>query len=430
VLVWILLTATGVAVTVYVLGLVSARRHLASKPAAPMDDELPPVSILKPIKGLEEQLEPNLRSFFTQDYPGELELVFACTEQDDPAMTLARRLANEYPNVPCRFVQSDGAFGLNPKVANLAGALEAARYDLVMQSDANVRIPRDYLRRVVTEMRQHGASLLSSPVVGIGERSPGAAMENLHLGAYVAPAMCMVLRFADVRCVVGKTMLFSRGELRELGGLEQVRDILCEDYILGRTYQRAGREVVLSTTPIENVNERNTVRSFVSRHARWLKMRAVIHLPSFLVDPLGNPLALAALTAGASGLRAPFVGLFAAITIGKMAGDRHLMRVMRGHPARWRDLPWIPVKDLALLPIWMYSAVSRTVKWRGRRLKFGRDTRLYDPDRRRSASDASANTSSQAPAAEESSPATEAAQADPPPDPPDMGSSSRMHCDG
>ena len=116
-------------------------------------------------------MEPNLRSFFEQDYPAPFELVFASCEDGDPGIALARRVARDYPDVPVQFIRSDASFGLNPKVANLKGALDAAKFDLVLQSDANVRARPTYVRDIVGELVAHDASLLSSMVVGVGERS-------------------------------------------------------------------------------------------------------------------------------------------------------------------------------------------------------------------------------------------------------------------
>ena len=262
-----LLAATLASVGVYAAGIWATARHVRRRTHAhPAPAAFPPVSLVKPLKGVEEQLEQNLRACFEQDYPAPIELVFSSCEAHDPALEVARRVAASYPHVPSRFVRSDPSFGLNPKVANLEGARAAARYDLVLHSDANVRMPRDYLRRVVSELLAEDAGLLSSMVVGVGERSVGAAMENLQLSALIAPATCAALHVAGVTCVIGKSMLFRRSQLAAVGGFESVRDILCEDFIIGRAYERVGLRVVLSATAVQNVNERSSVRSFLGRH--------------------------------------------------------------------------------------------------------------------------------------------------------------------
>ncbi len=371
------------AVMFFGLGVWSTRRHLRlGRAAATLEDAAyPPISLLKPVKGTEEDLEANLRTFFEQDYPGPLEIVFASEDPaTDPGMAVARRVAAEYPHVPVHFVASDVSFGLNPKVANLEGARAHATHDLVFQSDANVRLRPDYLRRVVAELVGADASLLSSIIVGVGERSIGAALENLQLTALIAPSVCTALHVGRTSCVIGKSMLFRRSELASLGGLEAVRDILCEDFILGQLYQQGGKRVLLSTTTVENVNHETTIERFLSRHSRWLKMRAVIHFGSFVADLFANPIAWCAAAMIASRFRVELVALFVLSLATKVAADAHFMRVFRPAPMALGHLLLSPFKDLAMPFVWVYCLFSRSVTWRGRKLRFGARSRLRPDD--------------------------------------------------
>lgn len=375
-LAWALLSLSAGAFGFYLAAIAATWVHVRQRPARATDEVLPPVSLLKPLKGLEDSLDANLRSFFTQAYPAPFELIFSATEADDPGLCLARALAAEYPEVSARFVVSDASFGLNPKVANLAGALPHARHDLVHQSDANVRIPPGYLRDIVGEMVAAEASMLTSPVIGVGEASRGAAMENLQLSAFIAPAMCLALHAARVTCVCGKSMLFYRSELeRDFGGLASVRNVLCEDFVLGERYKAAGRRLVLSVTPVENVNRDCGIDRFLERHGRWLKMRATLHAPAFVADLLSNPVALAALAVLASGFDAGVTLVAAGLVVAKAAADHLAVRLTRAPlPLRYAWLA--PLKDLMLLPLWMSAVFGRTVIWRGQRLRFGKNTEL------------------------------------------------------
>ncbi len=375
----ILLYAAGASLVMYGLAIGSTLRHRGlPKPEAA--EALPPLSLLKPIKGTEEDLEENLRSFFEQEYPGEIEFVFASSEENDPGIEVARRVAADYPDVPAVFIGSDPDFGLNPKVANLAGALAAASHDLVLQSDANVRARPGYLASIVTEMVTAKGSLLSSMVTGVGEDAPIAAMENLQLSAYIGPATCTALHVAGVTCVIGKSMLFYRAELEELGGLEQVRDILCEDYILGERYGEAGRTVILSATAVENVNHRISMAQFLGRHSRWLKMQVVIHPVSFIATLFATPVPFGLLAWLTSGFDARVGLLFFGMVVVKILGDAFLVRVSRGAPMRLAFVALAPIKDVIMMGVWWYSAFSRSVTWRGKKLRFGKRTRLRPDD--------------------------------------------------
>lgn len=376
-LIFLALAAFGV--LFFGMGVLALALHVRKRPR-PSDRALPPVSILKPLKGSEEHLEENLETFFVQDYGGPFEIVFSCTDDDDPALSVAREVAARHPAIPTRFALSDPDFGLNPKVANLRGALRVAQHDLVLQSDANVRAQRDYLSRIVAELEGEDAQLLSSLVVGVGESSVGAVLENLQLGAMIVPSCCFALTFFGVPCVIGKSMLFRRSELAKIGGLESVRDVLAEDYLLGRAFQAAGKKVVLSSTVAENVNGDVSVDRFMSRHARWLKMRAVLHVPAFIADIFANPVPWA-LGAMVSALVAdpfrPTIPLAAlAIIVLKTQLDRVALRITRGQDMGLRGMLLGPLKDVLLLSLWPYAAISRSIEWRGTKLRMGWGTKL------------------------------------------------------
>jgi ceramide glucosyltransferase len=365
----IVLGAAAFALGVYFFGVCALAWH-TRKRVRPELPELPPVSILKPLKGDEDRLADNLRTFFAQDYP-RFEIVFATTEPGDPALVVARAVAAEFPSVPVRYAHSDADFGLNPKVCNLHGALRAAQHDLVLQSDANVRARPDYLRRVVTELVAEKGSLLSSMVVGVGESSLGGAMENLQLTGMIAPSVCFALYYFRTTCVIGKSMLFRRSELAEMGGLESVKDLLAEDFMLGRAFELAGRKVLLSTTVAENVNTDPSIERFMARHTRWLKMRAVIHVPAFIADLLANPVGLSVFAIAVSGFDPRIALLALPLVATKFALDLFAVRRTRGQAMPLRYLWVLPLKDILLFAVWPYAAISRSIEWRGVKLRLG-----------------------------------------------------------
>lgn len=352
-------------------------RFLRRAPRLAPDADLPPLSLLKPLKGVEEFLEENLRSVYEQDYPAPLEVVVATADADDAALPIARRVAEAYPHVPTRFVLSDPELGRNPKVSNLAGALAAASYELVLQTDGNVRLPAGYLRRIVAELVGAEADLLSSLLVGRGEQSVGAALENLQLTACISPAMITAYDVFRVPCVVGKSLLIRRPALEAVGGLEGLRDLLAEDFLLGERMHRSGYRVVISSQVIENLNQATSVRSFWARHSRWLKMRVVIHLGGFIADLLSNPVPLAFTAAAIAGFDAPSTLLLLVTLVAKIAADAYLMRRLRGTPLRAGYLLLSPIRDLLMVAIWLYSTFSRTIVWRGERLRIGAGSRLH-----------------------------------------------------
>lgn len=365
------------------LGLWAAIRRTRRRTPAGVPDHFPGLSLLKPLKGLEDGFDANLTSFLEQDYPGPLQIVMCAVDAGDPGLQRAKQLAAAYPQVEVHTVVSRVELGRNPKVNNMHGGLQACAHPYVLQSDANVRLAPGYLRALMTEAMHEQADMVGSLVVGGGERGFAAALENAQLTAFVAPAVCLAQELANIPCIIGKSMLMRRAALRQVGDLSSVRNVLAEDFVLAQAFRRAGLRVHLSTLTVTNINERTTLRAFVARHGRWLKMRAVIHVPAHLVDPLGNPTLFSLLLALVGGPLSPYPWLHLAVLVYKSQCDRMIMRRLRGSaPSALAMVPITQVRDLVIGGLWLYACFSRTTVWRGERLRMGRGSVLYPVKRR------------------------------------------------
>jgi len=235
----ILISTAWAIAGVFAVRRVRRREHLGVWPGG-----LEGVSVLKPLCGRDDSLEANLRGFFQQDHE-EFELVFGVRGADDPSLDVVRALRDEFPDVNCRVVIHDGRRGANPKVANLRAMVEVTNHDVLVVSDSNVKVPRDYVRRMQSELMEPGVGLVSSLVVGCGEESLGATLEGLHLTGAVAPSIALATELGHA-AVIGKSMMFRRSIFDGLGGFESVAHVLAEDYVIGRMFDAAGYRVVLS----------------------------------------------------------------------------------------------------------------------------------------------------------------------------------------
>lgn len=349
------------------------RRRVSVREGTKREPELEPVSLLKPVAGIDDSLEPNLRSFFAQDY-GPYEIVFGVQGEEDPALELVRRLMRDHPHVTARVVVHDGGRGINPKVSNLRAMLTSARHDLVVVSDSNIRVHPHYLREMREQMSRPGVGLVTSLFTGVGERTLGALVENSHLNATVVAGVVVPSELLGHPVAVGKSMMFRSSLLEKIGGLESVANVLAEDYVIGRMFDEAGFGVQLCPTPVMNVNTNSTLSAFFKRQLRWSMIRLRLQPFAFVLEPLTVPLFTATLVLL---LGAPpwwTLGWAAGITA---ARDATQWTLMRGRKGLFRALLIIPIREVLVVAVWMATFPTRHITWRGNRVRVSAGTRLY-----------------------------------------------------
>jgi ceramide glucosyltransferase len=332
----------------------------------------PGITILKPLKGDDDELYENLVAFAKLDYRS-YEVLFGAEDPDDPALDVARRVQREFPERRLRVIVGTRGRGLNPKVRLLARLAEFAAHDWILVSDSNVRPHASYLSQLMACQERTGAALVHSLLCGVGERSLGATLENLQMNSWVVSAISLA-DAAGHPCVIGKSMLMQRSTLARVGGFDRVRDLLAEDYALGEVFDRAGLRVALSPHVLPVLATERSVASFVNRHMRWGQLRRRISPRSYACELLLHPLpSVTALVVWGP----PELGLLALCGYGiKLLADAYLASRLRGRflgPSQWL---WIPLKDVMILGMSLVALVRTRVNWRGNLMRIGAESRL------------------------------------------------------
>ncbi|MDJ0950624.1 MAG: bacteriohopanetetrol glucosamine biosynthesis glycosyltransferase HpnI [Alphaproteobacteria bacterium] len=359
------------------LGLFAAYRFFArpSTDDAPDDDSWPPVTILRPVHGLDKNFAANMRSACLQDYPA-YQVVFAVQRLDDPALPVLEEIAAEFGPDRVTLVAVDSEPVVNGKMQNLSNALSAARHDILLISDSDVHLRPDYLKAIVAPLRTSEAGFSCSLYRAGSAETWYEKLELLTLNAdFTASILFAEITDASDFCL-GSSVAFRRKDLEEIGGFEALADYLVEDYEMGRRFRKKGLKMALVPYFVDLVVDLEDPRQWWHHQVYWdqntwaaqpvgfLFMVLTFAVPFALLfallrlfDPIGM-MVLAAVLA----VRLGTAGVFAA----------HYLR----DRATLRSLVYLPLRDLAGLLSWFTAIRKRTFIWRGHEFGLTREGRI------------------------------------------------------
>jgi len=330
---------------------------------------LPPVSILKPLKGTDPEIYQSFRSHCLQDYP-DYEILFGVSDSNDPAVASVRQLQGEFPALSVRLIVCGKALGANVKVSNLAQMLAEARYQDLLVNDSDIRVEADYLRRVLTPLADPKVGMVTCLYRGVAAATLGSRIESLGISTdFCAGVLAARQLEGGLKFGLGSTMAFRRGDLEKIGGFESFADYLADDYELGRRISGLGLEVRLSDVVVETNLPAYRVPEFLSHQLRWARgvrdSRSGGYFGLVLTYGLLWSCALVAASGGALWAWALagttlFLRAAVALVVGRsVLRDRQLLR----------QLWLLPVRDLVAVGVWIASLAGHTVRWRGDRFE-------------------------------------------------------------
>jgi ceramide glucosyltransferase len=354
----------------YGLSLYGAARFLGERKAAgggarPTPFSLPPVSILKPLKGTDPEMYESFRSHCLQNYP-EYEVIFGVSDADDPAIAFVERLQAEFPQVPIRLVSCLRSLGANTKVSNLAQMVTEAKYEHIVVNDSDIRVEANYLRSVAAPLLDPKVGLVTCLYRGVASPSMGSRLESLFISTdFSAGVLVARLLEGGIHFGLGSTLVFRRSDLAATGGFEALTDYLADDYEIGRRIAGLGLGVELSGTVVETFLPRYDLKQFLDHQLRWARTIRDSRPGGYagLVATFGLPWAVLAVLgtrgAGWAGLllgTAIVMRYAVALVVGRMVlQDRQV--------TRWLVL--VPLRDFVAALVWLFGFWGHGVTWRG-----------------------------------------------------------------
>jgi ceramide glucosyltransferase len=333
----------------------------------------PSISILKPLAGLDDELELNLESHLALDYPGEWEILLGVRTEHDPAYALAKAFAEKHAPL-VRLVMQEGEPGLNPKVNQLITLTRHARFEIIALTDSNVRVSTSWLREHALYLGRANIGLTSHGFVGVGEATFGSALDNLTLTAFF-PNLVTADVLLRVTQIVSKSLAIKREALQAVGGWEAFKDLLAEDQRLGNALTDKGYRTAVCPTPVQNVQKTQSFAYFGSRHTRWAMIRFKV-LPVVWLEPLLNPFFTTGLFLLTNGTH-EWAWWVALATMGYSMLFAQVTAVLaRGYGFAFKWVLLVPLRDAISFAAWVRGFFITEVTWRGNVLKVGQNTQL------------------------------------------------------
>lgn len=348
----------------YVLCLWSARTFLRDSKNK-LSDFTPPVTILKPLRGVDPQMYESFRSHCNQDYP-EYEIIFGVSEADDPAVEAVQRLIKEYPACRIQLVVCPEALGNNRKVSNLVQMSAQAKYDHVLINDSDIYVSHDYLRRVMAPFAQPQVGMVTCPYRGIPANTVGSKLESLGISTEFIPGVLVARQIEDgIHFALGSTLAMSRKAVDAIGGLRPLVDYLADDFELGYRISRAGFQVVLADIVVETHLPAYTLVGFFEHQMRWARSTRDSRRMGYigLLLTFGFPWALFAVLLSA-GAWWSWIVLAAAALMRTAVALQVGLGIVQDRGVL-KHLWLLPLRDLVAFCVWFASFANNKVHWRG-----------------------------------------------------------------
>jgi ceramide glucosyltransferase len=321
----------------------------------------PSITMLKPLHGPEPDLAARLAGFLDQDYPGPIEMVCGVSRADDPALAAIPAAA--------RVVVDPARHGSNAKVSNLINMMHGTSGDIVILSDSDMAVPRDYAARIVAALDAPGVGAVTLLYAGHGESNGWSRMAAAGISWGFLPSVMVGLATGLAKPCMGSTIAMRRATLEAIGGFERFRDLLADDHAIGMAVRELGLDVIVPPPIVVHGCTETSLAALAAHELRWNATVRMLDPAGYAGSIVTHPFvwSLIALAAGA-GWWVPCTALAARVALAARI-DTIVSR-------RTAPLWWLPARDLLSFGLYIGAFFTRRVDWRGSRLHMARDGRM------------------------------------------------------
>jgi ceramide glucosyltransferase len=359
---------------IYALAAAVAVRRFVRR-SRPREETYASVTILKPLHGAEPELYANLRSFCVQDYPADVQIVFGAQDARDPAVAVARQLIGEFPDLDLELVVHGRTPGANGKMSNLIAMHGAIRHPVVVISDSDIRVARDYLRTIAASLAEPGVGLVTCLYRGIADENVWSRLAAMAIDYHFLPSVATGLALRRARPCFGATIALTRHTLEEIGGFEAFVDYLADDHAMGEAVRNRGMRVALAHDVVSHRCSERTLGDLLRHELRWARTIRAIDPLGYAGSVVTHALPLALIAAALRGFdMAGLAALWGAVAC------RVVLVLQVDHTLRLGSASWwlVAIRDLLSFAVFVASFFIGVVSWRGQRYIVRRDGTMIE----------------------------------------------------
>lgn len=372
----VLIVGLGVSAFIYLIGIYSAFEFFR-RPVPPPRRSGPPVTVLRPLKGLDVGLYENLNGLCRQSYE-RFQLVFGVADGRDPAAGLVRRLQREHPELDIELVVDDRVYGSNYKISNLHNMLGYAKHPIIVLADSDIRVGPDYLGRLVSELDDPAVGLVTCMYRAVNAGGLPTVIETLFINTDFSNLVMVARKVEKASYAFGATIAMRREVLDEIGGFLPLVNYLADDYQLGNRVAARGYRLALSREVVDTVIALGSWRKLFDHQLRWARTYRICRPAGYFGSIVTHGTFWAFLTL----LYYGFGSLPSAVALGVVA-LRYLCAAHIGWAClkttmTWGELLLVGPKDLFVSAVWFLAFAGSEVTWSGRRFQVERSGEMTD----------------------------------------------------